>query len=69
MEYYSAIKNEDTMRFVRKSMELEDIILSEVTETPNDMHGTECLGYKLKKCKSRKAKVRRLPSYLEGRRK
>jgi hypothetical protein len=57
MEYYSAIKNEDIMRFSGKWMELENIILSEVTPTQNDMHGmyslivnisqksTEDLGY------------------------
>jgi hypothetical protein len=33
MEYYSAIKNKD------KWMELENIILSEVTQTQKDMHG------------------------------
>jgi hypothetical protein len=31
MEYYSAIKNSDIMKFVGKWMELEKIILSEVT--------------------------------------
>ena len=31
MEYYSAIKNNDFMRFIGKWMELETIILSEVT--------------------------------------
>jgi hypothetical protein len=34
MEYYSAIKNKDI-----KWMELENIILSEVTQTPKDKHG------------------------------
>ena len=38
MEYYSAIKNEDILSFVGKWIELENI-LSEVTQTPNDMHG------------------------------
>jgi hypothetical protein len=32
MEYYSAIKNKDIMNFADKWMELENIILSEVTE-------------------------------------
>jgi hypothetical protein len=36
---YSAIKNKDTMNFVGNWMELENIILSEVTQTPKDMHG------------------------------
>jgi len=32
MEYYSAIKNDDFMKFLGKWMELENIILSEVTQ-------------------------------------
>ena len=39
MEYYSAVKNEDIMNFSGKWMELENIILSEVTQTQKDMHG------------------------------
>jgi hypothetical protein len=39
MEYYSAIKNEDIMKFAGKWMELENIMLSEVTQTEKDMHG------------------------------
>jgi hypothetical protein len=39
MEYYSAVKNKDIMKFASKWMELENIILSEVTQTPKDMHG------------------------------
>jgi hypothetical protein len=39
MEYYSAIKDEDILSFVGKWMELENIILSEVTQTQKDMHG------------------------------
>jgi hypothetical protein len=35
---YSAIKNEDIMSFAGKWMELEHIILSEVTHTQMDMH-------------------------------
>ena len=38
MEYYSAIKNEDIMNFVCKWTELENIILSEVTQTQKDIH-------------------------------
>jgi hypothetical protein len=33
MEYYSAIKNSDFMKFLGKWMYLEDIILSEVTQS------------------------------------
>ena len=39
IEYYSAIKNEDIMNFAGKWMELENIILSEVTQSQKDMHG------------------------------
>jgi hypothetical protein len=39
MEYYSAIKNNDILSFAGRWMEKENIILSEVTETQNDMHG------------------------------
>jgi hypothetical protein len=39
MEYYSAIKNYDILSFAGKWMELENIILSEVIQTPKDMHG------------------------------
>jgi hypothetical protein len=33
MEYYSAIKNNEFMKFLGKWMELENIILSEVTQS------------------------------------
>jgi hypothetical protein len=39
MEYYSAINNKDITNFTGKWMELENIILSEVTQTQKDMHG------------------------------
>ena len=40
MEYNnSAIKNNEFMKFLGKWMELENIILSEVTQTEKDMHG------------------------------
>jgi hypothetical protein len=42
MEYHSAIKNEDILSFAGKWMELENIILSEVTQT-QDMHGMYAL--------------------------
>jgi hypothetical protein len=41
MEYYSAIKNNEFMKFLGKWMDLEDIILSEVTKSQKntyDMH-------------------------------
>jgi hypothetical protein len=37
MEYYSAIKNEDILSFADKWMELENIILNEVTQYQKDM--------------------------------
>jgi hypothetical protein len=40
--HYSAIKIKDILRFAGKWMKLENIILSEVTQTQKDMHGT-CL--------------------------
>jgi hypothetical protein len=39
MEYYSAIKNNDFMEFLSKWMHLEDIILSEVTQSQKNIHG------------------------------
>jgi hypothetical protein len=39
IEYYPAIKNEDILSFAGKWMELENIILSEVTQTQYDMPG------------------------------
>jgi hypothetical protein len=41
MEYYTAIKNNEFMKFLDKWMDLEDIILSEVTQSQKnslDMH-------------------------------
>jgi hypothetical protein len=39
LKYYSAIKNKDIMNFASKWMELENIILSEVTRSQKDMYG------------------------------
>ena len=39
MEYYSAIKNNDFMKFLRKWMEVGNIILSEVTQSQKHTHG------------------------------
>jgi hypothetical protein len=47
MEYYSAIKNNEFMKFLGKWLYLEDIILSEVTQSQKkspDMHSLVC-GY------------------------
>ena len=38
MEYYSAIKKNEFMKFLGKWMDLEDIILSEVTQSQNNSH-------------------------------
>jgi hypothetical protein len=39
LNYYSAIKNEDIVNFADKCMELECIVLNEVTQTKKDIHG------------------------------
>ena len=39
MEYYSVIKNIDFIKFLGKWMELENIILSEVTQLQKNTHG------------------------------
>ena len=43
MEYYSAIKNNEFMKFVGKCLELENIILSEVTQSQKNTHGMQAL--------------------------
>jgi hypothetical protein len=39
MEYYSAIKINDFLKFLGKWMELENIILNEATQSQNNTHG------------------------------
>jgi hypothetical protein len=39
MEYYAAVKNNDFMKFAGKWMGLENIILSEATQTQKNTHG------------------------------
>ena len=41
--YYSAIKNSDFMKFLGKWIELENIILSEVTQSQKNTHGMHTL--------------------------
>jgi hypothetical protein len=80
MEHYSSIKNEDFMNLVGKWIKLENIILSEVTQTQKDKHGMYSLihEYYLKSSDypqlnsqtiwsltRRKAKVSMLQSHLE----
>jgi hypothetical protein len=43
MEYYSAIKNDEFMKFLGKWMELENIILSGVTQSQKNTHGVHSL--------------------------
>ena len=43
VEYYSAIRNNEFMKFLGKWMELENIILSEVTQTQKMNHGMHSL--------------------------
>ena len=43
MEYYSAIKNDEFMKFFGKWIELENIILSEVTQSQKNTHGMHSL--------------------------
>jgi hypothetical protein len=38
-DYYSAIKNNDSMNFTGKWMKLENIIMSEVTQSEKNTHG------------------------------
>jgi hypothetical protein len=40
MEYYSAIKNNDFMKFLGKWMEVENILLSEVTRSQKNTLGS-----------------------------
>ena len=39
MEYHSAIKNNEFLKFSSKWMELENIILSEVIQSQKNIHG------------------------------
>jgi hypothetical protein len=43
MEYYSAIKNEEFMKFLGKWIELENIILSEIIQRQKKTHGVHSL--------------------------
>jgi hypothetical protein len=42
-EYYSAIKKNEFMKFLSKWMDLEDIILSEVTQSQRNSHNMNSL--------------------------
>ena len=43
MEYYSAIRNNDFMKFSSKWMDLENIILSELTQSQKNRHNMQSL--------------------------
>jgi hypothetical protein len=43
MEYYSAIKNNEFMKFLGKWMHLENIILSEVTQSQKNTHDMQSM--------------------------
>ena len=43
MEYYSAIKNNEFMKFLGKWMDLEDIILSETMQSQKNTYGIHSL--------------------------
>jgi hypothetical protein len=43
MEYYSAIKNNEFVKFLGKWMYLEDVILSEVTQSQKNTHDMHSL--------------------------
>jgi hypothetical protein len=43
LEYYSANKNNEFMKFLAKWMDLEYIILSEVTQSQKNTHDMESL--------------------------
>ena len=45
MEYYSAIKNDEFMKFIGKWMELETNILSEKTQSHKNPHDMQSLIY------------------------
>jgi hypothetical protein len=43
MKYYTAIKNNEFMKFLDKRMDLEEIILSGVTQSQKSTHGMDSL--------------------------
>jgi hypothetical protein len=43
MKYYSAIKNNKFIKFLGKCIDLEDIILSEVTQTQKNIYDVHSL--------------------------
>ena len=43
MEYYSATRNNDLTKFLRKGLHLENIILSEITQSQKNRHNMQPL--------------------------
>jgi hypothetical protein len=43
MDYYSVIKNNEFMKFLGKWMELENMILSEASQSQKNTHGMHSL--------------------------
>ena len=43
MEYYSAIRNNEFTKFLGKWFDLENVILSEVTQSQKNTHGMQTL--------------------------
>jgi len=81
MLYYSAFKNNEFMKFLGKSIELENIILSEITQLQKNTHGMHSLMNELfsqmlqitriqftdhMKLNRKKTKVWMLQAFLEG---
>jgi hypothetical protein len=59
MEYYSAIKKNEFMKFLGKWMELEGIILREVTQSQKNSHNMYSLisGYQYRNLEYQKYKI------------
>ena len=45
LNYYPAIKNNEFMKFLGKLMNLEDIILNEITQSQKNSHDMSVLTY------------------------
>jgi hypothetical protein len=43
MEYYTAMKNNESIKLLGKWMDMEDIILSEITQSQKNTHDTHTL--------------------------
>jgi hypothetical protein len=65
MEYYSAIKNNEFIKSLGKWMDLEDIILNEVTQSQKNTHDMHISFAKHMKLKQKEDQVWILRSFLE----